>query len=67
MATQQESSVEAKYIYGVYINIDGVSREAVAEMLVPPAEKKAEVAVSHHGVVKEFTFDDFFERLGFYD
>ena len=67
MLTQQESYHKPKYIYGVYINLDGVSEKAIMELLAQPAEKKAEVAVSHNGVVKEFTFDDFFKRLGFYD
>ena len=66
MDTRQESW-PAKYIYGVYINIDGISKQAIMEVLAAPADKKAEIAVCHRGVVKEFTFDDFFRRLGFYD
>lgn len=58
---------ECESAYGLYINVDMPWAEATAEALaMARAKKKAEVGVKYRGVMKEYTFVDFFTRLGFY-
>lgn len=53
--------------YGLFIDIDGPSAEAIVKTLMTPAEKTIEVAVRYRGVTKEYTLADFLSRLGHYD
>lgn len=56
-----------KTAYGLFLSFDGPSQQAIVDALMKPAEKEVEVAVKYRGVMKEYTFADFFRRLGFYD
>jgi len=72
MDTKQEASLgvglgELGTAYGLYISLEGKSQEAIVKALMAPAKKTVEVAVKYQGVVKEFTFAEFFKRLGFGD
>lgn len=54
-------------VYGLFLSFDGPSQQAIVDALMKPAKKKVEVAVKYQGVMKEYTFAEFFKRLGFYD
>ena len=51
--------------YGLLIDVDGPSQEAIVAALMSPGYRTVEVAVKYQGATKEFTFADFFKRLGF--
>jgi hypothetical protein len=50
---------------GLFVNVDGDMAKIMAAVLSSPAEKKIEVLVKFGGESREFTFVDFFTRLGF--
>lgn len=60
-------TVTPEFACGLYISIDAQSEQIMIDALMKPARKKIEVAVRYLSVTKEFTFADFFRRLGFYD
>lgn len=54
-----------EFVYGIFISIGKNEEAYIAERMKANAKKKAEVAVKHDGVIKEFTLKEFFGRLGF--
>ena len=64
---EAKATVFAEEAYGLYIHIDAESEQVMRDTLMQPAHKTVEVSVKWRDEVREFTFAEFFERLGFYD
>ena len=62
--TKIEAGVCSQAI-GLYLNVDGDTEEIIKNIMSHDAEKTTEVLVKFRGEQKEFTFVDFFTRLGF--
>ena len=64
----EETKIEAalcRQAIGLYVNVDGNTEEIIESLIRGDAEKTTEVLVRFRGKQKEFTFVDFFTRLGF--
>lgn len=51
---------------GLLIDLDR-AKEIVSKVMMSDAKKIVEVMIKYQGITKEFTFAEFFERLGFYE
>ena len=66
----EETKIEAAICHeavGLYISVDGNTERIIESLMRGDAEKKIEVLVKFRGEKREFTFVDFFTRLGFYE
>jgi len=64
----EETKIEAalcQQAIGLYVNIDGNTNKIIESLINSTAEHIIEVLVKFNGKTKEFTFVDFFTRLGF--
>ena len=64
----EETKIEAgvcSQAIGLYISVDGDTEEIIKNILSCDSEKTTEVLVKFRGEQREFTFVDFFTRLGF--